>query len=122
MMARAENAVKKAAMEFSGNLTDRVHDLEQAIIQNSPQDIIRMAYELESEAATFGWPRVTRICKWLRKVFSGEFDNKPKAEEILKAIKSLKIMVSDPKKPDEDRDIELIRELYPILSRVVTDI
>ncbi|MBT6329063.1 MAG: hypothetical protein HOJ34_04700, partial [Kordiimonadaceae bacterium] len=78
MMARAENAVKKAAMEFSGNLTDRVHDLEQAIIQNSPQDIIRMAYELESEAATFGWPRVTRICKWLRKVFSGEFDNKPK--------------------------------------------
>lgn len=31
-------------------------------------------------------------------------------------------MVSDPDNPDEDRDAELIKKLYPILSRVVADI
>jgi len=118
MVARAENVIKTAAVEFGHNLTNRVHELEQAIINNNPENVIRMAYDLESEAAIFGWSRVTRISKWLTKIFTGEFDQKPKAEEISKALNALKIMVSDPDNPDEDRDVELVRKLYPILSRV----
>lgn len=31
MMARAENAIKKATVKFNDNLTSRVHELEQAL-------------------------------------------------------------------------------------------
>lgn len=122
MIARANDALKKSAKEFTANLTGRVDELERALASNDRDDVLRIAYNLETEASTFGWHRVTRICKWLRKIFSGEFDQKPEPQEVLKAIEALKIMVSDPENQDEDRDIELIRELYPTLSRVVTDI
>ena len=81
-----------------------------------------MAYNLETEASTFGWPRVTRICKWLRKVFSGDYDQKPEAEDVLKVLSALKLIVSDPENPYEKRDEDLFRELFPMMSKVISDI
>lgn len=122
MIARANAALESVAVEFTESLNARVHDLEQAIIQNKRDQIVAIAYNLESEASTFGWPRVTRICKWFRMIFSGDYDEKPKAEEVLKVLNALKSMVSDPQSPDEQRDIELFKEIYPYLQRVVSDI
>ena len=45
-----------------------------------------MAYNLKIEASTFGWPRGTRTGKQLRKVFSGDYDHKPEAEDVLKVV------------------------------------
>ena len=81
-----------------------------------------MAYELETEAATFGWPRVTRLCKWLRKVFHGDYDSKPEPELVLKTLNVLKIMVSDTANKDEERDQQLFKELYPELAKTISDI
>lgn len=122
MLARANLAVKSVAKEFKITLKERISELESAIKQNDLKLIVKMSYDLETEAATFGWPRVTRICKWLRQVFSGDYDQKPEAEDILKAINALKLMVSDPDNRNEDRDMELFKELYPNLKRVVSDI
>ena len=122
MIDRANAALESVAIEFTETLKVRIHDLELAIHQNKRDEIVAIAYNLESEAATFGWPRVTRICKWLRMIFSGDYDEKPQAEEVLKVLNALKLMVSDPKNPDEQRDIELFKEIYPYLKRVVSDI
>lgn len=122
MLARANLAVKSVAKEFTVTLKERVSDLESAIKQNDRKFVVQMSYDLETEASTFGWPRVTRICKWLRQVFSGDYDQKPEAEDILQAINALKLMVSNPENPNEQRDMELFKELYPKLKRVVSDI
>lgn len=122
MIARANSAVDKVGVEFVGELGDRVRGLEKAIHQNNRDGVVSMAYNLESEAATFGWPRVTRLCKWLRQIFSGDYDEKPQAEDVLKVLNALKLMVSDPDNPDEDRDMELFKELYPMLTKAVSDI
>lgn len=122
MIARANIAVKNVAIEFVESISERVNELECAIQSNNRTLVIELSYNLESEAATFGFPRITRICKWLRKVFTGEFDQKPEAEDVLKAIKALKLMVADPKNPNEERDIVLFKELYPHLARFVFDI
>ncbi len=122
MLARANMAVGGVAKEFVGNLNDRVVALEKAIRQNDRAGVIEKAYNLETEAATFGWPRVTRICKWLRKVFAGDVDQMPSAEDILKTLNALKLMVCDPGNPDPARDEALFRELYPVLKKAVNDI
>ncbi len=122
MIARANVAVQGAAIEFVSTLNKRVSDLEKVIIQNDREMAAEMAYNIETEASTFGWPRVTRICKWLRKVFSGEFDQKPEAEVVLKALNALKLMVADPDHPNEQRDSDLFQELYPDLKNIVSDI
>lgn len=122
MIVRANHAVKKIADEFRGELRGRISDLEKALHQNDLKRVVELAYNLEGEAATFGWPRVTRLCKWLRKIFSGDYDNKPQAEDILKVINSLKLMVSDPENPNDKRDEDLFRELYPMLSEAISDI
>jgi ribosomal protein S18 acetylase RimI-like enzyme len=122
MIAKANQAVKKVAHEFVGGLNQRVEDLEKAILTNDRNAAVEMAYNLETEAATFGWPRVTRICKWLRKIFSGDYDQKPDAEDALKTLNALKLMVADPGNPDEVRDEELFRKIYPAMQKVVTDI
>jgi hypothetical protein len=118
----ADQAVKKVAVEFTENLKSRVHDIEMALHRNELQKVVELSYNLESEAATFGWPRITRVCKWLRKFFSGDYDKKPQAEDVLKTLNALKLMVSDPNNPDEERDEDLFRELYPVLSEAVSDI
>ncbi|MEZ5758226.1 MAG: hypothetical protein R3D86_08395 [Emcibacteraceae bacterium] len=122
MLARANSAVEKAGLEFAAELKQRIRELEIAIRQNNRQDAVLMAYNLESEASTFGWPRVTRICKWLRKIFSGEFDTVPEAEEVFGALNALKTMVSNPEERDEQRDAELFEKIYPSLKRVISDI
>ncbi|HPF45585.1 MAG: Hpt domain-containing protein [Alphaproteobacteria bacterium] len=122
MLARANNAVEKAGLEFSGELKKRIRELEIAIHQNNRQEAVLMAYNLESEASTFGWPRVTRICKWLRKIFSGEFDLAPEAEEVLDALNALKVMVSNPEERNEQRDAALFEKIYPSLKRVISEI
>ncbi|MBT5185373.1 MAG: hypothetical protein HOH19_10595 [Kordiimonadaceae bacterium] len=122
MITRAEEAVEKAAIEFTANLIQRVSNLEKSIHNNDRENVIKMAYELETEAATFGWPRVTRLSKWLRKVFSGDFDRKPEAELVLSTLNALKLMVSDPENQNEERDLQLFKELYPDLSKVISDI
>ena len=122
MIDRADVAVKNASAEYTATLKQRVLDLEKAIHQNNKESAIELAYNLETEAATFGWPRVTRISKWLRKVFSGEFDQKPAAETILKSLNVLKVMVSDVENPDEQRDSELFEELSPLLKSAISDI
>jgi len=122
MIARANSAVDKVGVEFSGELGDRVIDLEKAIHRNNRDEVVSLAYNLESEAATFGWPRVTRLCKWLRKIFSGDYDEKPQAEVVLEVLNALKLMVSDPENPDEERDMELFKKLYPSLEKAVHDI
>ncbi len=122
MLAKANIVVQKVAHEFSGELTQRVAELEKAIHNNDRSSVLEKAYNLETEAATFGWPRVTRICKWLRKIFSGDFDQAPEAEEVLKVINALKLMVKDPENRDEARDQELFRKLYPSMQRAVSNI
>lgn len=122
MIARANSAVDKVGVEFVGELSDRIRALEQAIHQNNRDNVVSIAYNLESEAATFGWPRVTRLCKWLRQIFSGDYDKKPRAEDVLEVLNALKLMVSDPKKPDEERDMELFKGLYPTLVKSISDI
>ena len=122
LILRANEAVDKVAAEFIGSLKERIGDLEKAIHQNQRELVINYSYNLETEAATFGWPRVTRICKWLRKVFSGAYDQKPDAEAILKVINALKLMVADPENPNEERDIALFKELYPEMIKSVSDI
>lgn len=122
MIAKANMAVQQVAHEFASELTQRVADLEKAIHANDRSAVLEKSYNLETEAATFGWPRVTRICKWLRKIFSGDFDQAPEAEEVLKVINALKLMVKDPENPDEARDQELLRELYPSMQRAVSNI
>ena len=84
--------------------------------------MLSIAYNLECEAATFGWPRVTRICKWLRKIFSGDYDKKPEAEDIFMTLNTLKLMVSDNVNSNEKRDMELFKGLYPMLKTFVHDI
>lgn len=122
MLAKADIAVQNASQEFVGGLKQRVQDLEQAIYKNDRDTVLQIAYNLETEASTFGWPRVTRISKWLRKVFSGDVDHKPEAEDVLKILNTLKTMVSDPDNSDEKRDEELFREIFPTLKNAVTDI
>ncbi|MDG1997056.1 MAG: hypothetical protein P8J14_11215 [Emcibacteraceae bacterium] len=120
-IALAEQAVEKMADEFAGSLRSRVSDMEKALHKHDLEIVVKLAYDLETEASTFGWPRVTRICKWLRKFFSGDYDQKPEAEDVLKVIYALKLMVSDPDNPDEKRDEDLFRELYPVMSKVISD-
>ena len=103
MLAPTDQAVKKAGAEFSETLKERVRDLERAIQRGDLKKVVEMAYNLETEASTFGqpcvtpickcfgWPCVTPICKWLRKVFSGDYDHKPEAEDVLKVLSALKI-------------------------------
>jgi hypothetical protein len=91
MLAPTDQAVKKAGAEFSETLKERVRDLEKAIQRGDLKKVVEMAYNLETEASTFGWPCVTPICKWLRKVFSGDYDHKPEAEDVLKVLSALKI-------------------------------
>lgn len=122
MLAVADQAVKKVAVEFTENLNERVRDLEKTLLKGDIKAVVKLAYNLETEASMFGWPRVTRICKWLRKIFSGDYDQKPKAEDVMKVIGALKLMVSDPENPNEKRDEDLFRELYPMLSNVISDI
>jgi len=122
MLTKANTAVDKVADEFIGGLKQRVGELGKAIQGNDRENAVEIAYNLESEAAMFGWPRVTRICKWLRKVLSGEYDQKPEAEDVLEALTTLKLMVSDPERPDEPRDVELFKKLYPSLQKVISDI
>ena len=121
MLARANQAVDKVAAEFTENLSDRVQDLEKALHQNDHKKVVAMAYNLETEASTFGWPRVTRLCKWLRKVFSGDYHHKPKAEDVLSVFSALKLMVSDAKTPNDKRDEDLFRELFPIMNKAISD-
>ncbi|MDG1857663.1 MAG: hypothetical protein P8I94_01085 [Emcibacteraceae bacterium] len=120
-IALANHAVKKLAMEFSLTLKTRVSDLEKALHKNELEKVVELSYNLETEASTFGWPRVTRICKWLRKVFLGDYDQKPDAKDVLHVLNSLKLMVSDPENRNEQRDEDLFRELYPIMAKVVSD-
>ena len=122
MIARANLAVDKAAGEFVTGLKGRIDDLEGAIHKNNKEDVLSIAYNLECEAAIFGWPRVTRICKWLRKIFSGDYDKKPEAEDVLKALNTLKLMVPDHAHFNEKRDIELFKDLCPMLKIFVHDI
>lgn len=122
MLAKANKAVQDASHEFADGLTQRVRDLEKAVHHNDRDKILQIAYNLETEAATFGWPRVTRICKWLRKVFSGDVDQIPEAEDVLKTLNALKLMVSDTENSDEGRDEKLFRELYPAMKNAVNDI
>lgn len=122
MLARADQAINKVAVEFTDSLKDRVRELEKSLLQNDLKKVVVMAYNLETEAATFGWPRVTRLCKWLRKIFSGDYDHKPKAEDVMKVLGALKLMVSDPENPNDKRDEDLFRELYPMMSHVISDI
>ena len=122
MLTRASSAVGEFAEEFVSGLSQRVDELGKAIQNNERETAVEIAYNLESEAATFGWPRVTRICKWLRKVLSGEYDHKPEPEDVLQALTTLKLMVSDTENPDEARDVKLFKELYPSLKKVITDI
>lgn len=121
MLTRASSAVDKVAEEFVSGLSQRVGELGKAMQNNERETAVEIAYNLESEAATFGWPRVTRICKWLRKILSGEYDQKPEPEDVLKALTTLKLMVSDTDNPNEERDLELFKELYPTLNRVIAD-
>ena len=122
MLALADQAIKKAGAEFSETLKERVRDLEKALQQGDLKKVVEMAYNLETEASTFGWPHVTRICKWLRKVFSGDYDQKPEAEDVLKVLSALKLIVSDPENPNQKRDEDLFRELFPMMSKVISDI
>jgi hypothetical protein len=122
MIARAEAVVKKAAKEYSANLSQRISDLEKAIHTNDRENVIKISYELETEAATFGWPRVTRLSKWLRRIFSGDFDNKPEPELVLNTLNAMKLMVSDPDNQNEERDMQLFKELYPALAEAISDI
>lgn len=122
MIAKANIVVQKVAHEFASELTQRVADLEKAIHANDRASVLEKSYNLETEAATFGWPRVTRICKWLRKIFTGEFDQVPEAEDVLNVINALKLMVKDPENPDEARDQELFRKVYPSMQRAVSNI
>ncbi len=122
MIAKANRAVNEVAQEFIGGLNQRVTDLEKAIVANDRNTVLELAYNLETEAATFGWPRVTRICKWLRRIFSGDFDQKPDAEDVLETLNGLKLMVADTDNPDEVRDEELFGKLYPAMQKAVTDI
>jgi len=122
LIARADAAVQKIGIEFNNGLTVRVSDIEQAIHKNNPDIIKELTYNLESEAATFGWHRITRICKWLRRVFSGEYSHKPEAEDILKALTVLKTIASDPHTPNEDRDMNLFKGLYPVLAKSIPEI
>ena len=91
MLARTDQAVKKAGAEFSETLKERVRDLEKAIQRGDLKKVVEMAYNLETEVSTFGWPCVSPICKWIRKVFSGDYDHKPEAEDVLKVLSALKI-------------------------------
>lgn len=122
MLALASQAINKVAVEFTENLNERVRDMEKALHRNDLKKVVAMAYNLETEASTFGWPRVTRLCKWLRKIFSGDYDNKPKAEDVMKVLGALKLMASDPETPNDQRDEDLFRELYPMMSHVISDI
>lgn len=122
MIALANHVVKKMGKEFTENLQARVFDVEKALHKNELEKVVELSYNLETEAATFGWPRVTRICEWLRKVFSGDYDQKPKAEEVLSVLNSLKVMVKDTHNKNDIRDEELFRELYPIMSKAISDI
>ncbi len=122
LISRANAALKKIVPEFVGNLKERVSKLETAIHKNEREEAMSIAYDLECEAATFGWPRVTRICKWIRKILNGDYDNKPSAEDVLKTLNALKLMVCDPENPNEDRDMALFKELYPILQKSISDI
>lgn len=122
MLARANQAVKEAAVEFTESLKERVGDMEKALHLNDLKKVVALAYNLETEASTFGWPRITRLCKWLRKIFSGDYDNKPKAEDVMKVLGALKLMASDPETSNDQRDEDLFRELYPMMSHVISDI
>lgn len=122
MIARAEAKVQKMGVEFNNGLTQRVNDIETAIHKNNLEDIKTLTYNLESEAATFGWHRITRICKWLRRVFSGDYGQKPQAEDVLKALTVLKTIASDPHADNEDRDMNLFKGLYPVLAKIIPDI
>jgi len=122
MLARANQAINEVAIEFTESLNERVRDLEKALHQNDLKKVVAIAYNLETEASTFGWPRVTRLSKWLRKIFSGDYDNKPKAEDVMKVLGALKLMASDPETPNDQRDEDLFRELYPMMNHVISDI
>ncbi|MCC3861517.1 Hpt domain-containing protein [Pseudemcibacter aquimaris] len=122
MLIRARHAVKKVAVEFKTELRTRVGEIENALLKGEIEKVVELSYNLEGEAATFGWPRVTRMCKWLRQIFTGDYDQKPDAEDILKVINALKLMVTDPDNPNEERDEALFREIYPMMSRAVSDI
>tara|TARA_R110002096_G_scaffold257381_1_gene450831 strand:- start:162607 stop:163062 length:456 start_codon:yes stop_codon:yes gene_type:complete len=122
MLARANNAVDKVADEFVSGLSGRVGALGKAIQNNERETAAGIAYNLETEASTFGWPRVTRICKWLRKILSGEYDQKPEPEDVLQVLTTLKLMVADANNPDEQRDAELFKKIYPALNKTISDI
>lgn len=122
MLARANQAINEVAIEFTESLNERVRDLEKALHQNDLKKVVAIAYNLETEASTFGWPRVTRLSKWLRKIFSGDYDNKSKAEDVMKVLGALKLMASDPETPNDQRDEDLFRELYPMMGHVISDI
>lgn len=112
MLARADQAVKKAGAEFSETLKEHVRDLEKAIQRGDLKKVVEMAYNLETEASTFGWPCVTRICKWLRKVFSGDYDHKPEAEDVLKVLSALKINGKWSRKPQTKNETKISSENF----------
>lgn len=122
LISAANEAVEKLSHEFISTLKERVGLLEASILDNNQKKAVTIAYDLESEAALFGWPRVTRLCKWLRKVLKGNYDQKPSAEDVLKVLNALKLMVFDSANPNEDRDMNLIKELYPLLKKTISDI
>jgi len=122
LICAANEAIEKLTREFIVTLKQRVGKLEASIIDNDQKRAVTIAYDLESEAAVFGWPCVTRLCKWLRKVFKGNYDQKPSAEDVLKVLNALKLMVVDPDNPNEDRDMALVKELYPLLKKTISDI
>ncbi len=122
LIINAEKAIRLVGKEFNGKLKQRVLDLETAIIKRNYKEASRLAYNLETEAATFGWPRVTRICKWLRKVLTNEYDRKPTEEEILVTLNTLKLITGEPEAEETGRDMALFTKLYPVLSAVIADI
>ena len=122
LIINAEKAIRLVGKEFNGKLKQRVLDLETAIIKRNYKEASRLAYNLETEAATFGWPRVTRICKWLRKVLTNEYDRKPTEEEILVTLNTLKLITGEPEAEETGPDMALFTKLYPVLSAVIADI
>jgi len=121
LIDRAEQAVREVAKEFNTQLKQRVYDLENAMSANDSKEAAQLAYNLESEAETFGWPLVTRICKWLRKINNGDYDRKPTAEEILVTLNTLKLMVNGENFKDLEQGLTLFSELHPVLKNVISD-
>lgn len=117
LIAKADAALKKEAVNYDAILGESLATLKKALASNNMKDAIRISYSIKGAAGTLGWPLVSTAAGYLRHVLEENEKVEKLNETIAVHVSTLEILYKNKMKGEHEEGIKLIKNLYNLLIK-----